>query len=280
MAWLNGKNQSSQAAALPDSGKHTFDVPVKISLRGLAEPVQAMLLHIALAGCRLRSWMLMERGTALSFDWRLSSGKKLTLNGVVAARYAPRNGGVGFEYAVALEPINGPDADALAHEAAMLERKSASARSYDTSLVDISQFMGYRVPNDFAVTYCIDDPRVGGKIGQASDVTGNALRLRCAEQLRVGNVIMLQFHLPETVLDVHKGKDDELVVGPHGYRRVPRKYLRRPFEELRLRGRIAAIVKDSQSRNAYEVELLEVGGLAREEIARYIHASQLAKLKR
>jgi hypothetical protein len=86
--------------------------------------------------------------------------------------------------------------------------------------------------------------------------------------------------LPERVLDVHKGKDDELVVGPHGYRRVPRKYLRRPFEELRLRGRVAATVKDSQGREAYEIELLEVNGLAREELARYIHASQLARIKR
>jgi hypothetical protein len=280
MAWLSNKNQLSQAAALPDPGKHSFDVPIKIALRGVAEPVQATLLHIALAGCRMRSWMLMERGTALSFDWRLSDGKKLTLTGVVAARYAPRNGGVGFEYAVALERIPPADADALAREAAMLERKSASARSYDTSLIDISQFTGYRVPDDFAITYRPDDPRIGARIAQACDVTGNALRMRCGDQFRVGQVLSLQFRLPDRVLEVHKGKDDEMVVGPHGYRRVPRKYLRRPFEELRLRGRIAATVKDSHGRESYEIELLEVNGLAREEIARYIHASQLSKLKR
>jgi hypothetical protein len=281
MAWLsNNKNQLSQAAALPDPGKHTFDVPIKIALRGMAEPVQASLLHIALAGCRLRSWMLMERGTAISFDWRLSDGKKLTLNGVIAARYAPRNGGVGFEYAVALERIPAPEADALAREAAMLERKSASARAYDTSLVDISQFTGYRVPDDFAITYRIDDPRAGSRVAQACDVTGNALRMRCREKLRPGQILSLQFRLPERVLDIHKGKDDELVVGPHGYRRVPRKHLRRPFEELHLRGRVAAIVKDTQAREACEIELLDVSGLAREEIARYIHASQLARIRR
>jgi hypothetical protein len=280
MAWLNNKGQFFKAAALPDPGKHSFDVPVKIALRGVAEPVQATLLHIALAGCRLRSWMLMERGTAVSFDWRLSDGKKLTLNGVVAARYAPRNGGVGFEYAVALEQIPGPDADALARETAMLERKSASARSYDTSLIDISQFTGYRVPNDFAIAYRIDDPRVGSRIAQGCDVTGNALRMRCGDRFRTGQVLSLQFKLPDGVLEIHKGKDDELVVGPHGYRRVPRKYLRRPFEELRLRGRVAGVTKDSQGRDAYEIELLEVNGLAREEIARYIHASQLARIKR
>lgn len=280
MAWLSNDKKTAGNAAPPDLGKHSFDVPVKMRVRGVAEPLQATLLHIALGGCRLRSWMLLERGTAVAFDWRLSDGKNLQLNGVVAARYAPRNGGVGFEYAVALESIPEKDGDALAREAAMLARKSASARSYDTSLIDISQFTGYRVPGDFTVTYRGSDLRVGSRIGQACDLTGNALRLRCDEQLRVGQTISLQFRLPEGVLDVHKGKDDELVVGPHGYRRVPRKFLRRPFEELRLNGKIVAQVKDSQNRAAYEVELLDVSGLAREEIARYIHASQLARLRR
>jgi hypothetical protein len=281
MAWLGGKKpQSSPQPAQTDPGKHAFDVPVKVRVRGVAEPVSATLLHIALSGCRLRSWMLLERGTALSFDWRLSSGKALAISGVVAARYAPRNGGVGFEYAVALEAIPEADGDALAREAAMLQRKSSAARSYDTSLVDISQFTGYRVPNDFAVTYRGDDPRIAAKTAHASDVTGNALRLRPGEPLRANQIISLQFRLPDIVLAVHEGKDDEMVVGPHGYRRVPRKHLRRPFEELRLRGRIVRAVKDSRQRDAYEVELLEVSGLAREEIARYIHASQLASLRR
>jgi hypothetical protein len=291
MTWLNN-NQSQAAQAAPAAQgvkpaqpeqpeiKHTFDVPVKFRLLGVAEPIAATLLHIALSGCRFRTWMLLQKGTALSFDWRLSSGKVLAIHGTVAARYAPRNGGVGFEYAIALKQIEGPDADALASEAAMLQRKSSSARSYDTSLIDISQFTGYRVPGDFAVSYKGDDPRIGAKIAQASDLTGNALRLRCGEPMRAQQVIQLSLRLPDRVLDVHKGKDDDMVVGPHGYRRVPRKYLRRPFEELKLRGRILGQTKDSQNRDAYEVELLEVSGLAREEIARYIHASQLASLKR
>lgn len=281
MAWLGDKKRQSAAQpAQADNTKHAFDVPVKIRPRGVAEPVAATLLHIALSGCRLRSWMLLERGSALSFDWRLSSGKVVALHGVVAARYAPRNGGVGFEYAVALEPIPEADGDALAREAAMLARKSSSARSYDTSLVDISQFTGYRVPNEFSVAYRPDDPRIGAKIGQGCDVTGNAIRLRCGDQLRSNQILILHFRLPDGVLAIHRGKDDELVVGPHGYRRVPRKYLRRPFEELKLRGRVLSALKDAQRRDVYEIELLEVSGLAREEIARYIHASQLASLRR
>lgn len=282
MTWLNNKPAQPKAAApaQAETAKPAFDVPIKFRLLGVSEPLAATLLHISLAGCRLRTWMLLERGTALSFEWRLSSGKMLSLNGTVAARLAPRNGGVGFEYAVALKPLPEADGDALAGEAAMLQRKSASARSYDTSLVDISQFTGYRVPGDFTVTYRAEDPRTGMKIAQACDVTGNAIRLRCGEALRQNQVVVITLRLPDGVLAVHKGKDDDLVVGPHGYRRVPRKYLRRPFEELRVRGRVAGPVKDSQNRGSFEIELLDVGGLAREEIARYIHASQLANLKK
>jgi hypothetical protein len=280
MSWLNNKPVSALKADQAPAGKHAFDVPVKFRVRGVAEPIAATLLHIAVAGCRLRSWFLMERGAAVSFEWRLTDGKLLTLSGVVAARYAPRNGGVGFEYAVALEGLPERDADALAREAAMLARRSASARSYDTSLVDISQFTGYRVPDDFTLTYRVDDPRIGGRIATACDVTGNALRLIADERLRSNQILHLQMRLPDALLSVHKGNDDELVVGPMGYRRVPRKYLRRPFEELKLRGRVVEAVKDSKRRDAYEIELLDVDGLAREEIARYIHASQLARLKR
>ncbi len=280
MAWLSGKPNPALAATQVGSGKHSFDVPIKFRVRGVAEQVQGTLLHIALSGCRLRSWMLLERGTGLSLDWRLSDGKLLCLSGVIAARYTPRNGGVGFEYAVALEALPEPDADALAQEAAMLARRTASARSYDTSLIDISQFTGYRVPDDFTLTYKIDDPRIGARIASACDLTGNALRLACDERLRPNQILQIQLRLPDSVLTVHKGSDEELVIGPMGYRKVPRKYLRRPFEELKLRGRVVATVKDSKRRNAYEVELIEVDGLAREEIARYIHASQLARLKR
>jgi hypothetical protein len=279
MAWF-GKTPYSTANTARVPLAHTFDVPVKIRVKSVAEPVHATLLHIAISGCRLRSWMLLERGTAISFDWRLGDGKLLQLSGVIAARYAPRNGGVGFEYALALEALPEADADALAREAAMLARRTASARSYDTSLVDISQFTGYRVPDDFAIGYRCDDPRAATKIGRACDVTGDGLRMRCDDRFRTGEVVVLQFTLPDHVLSVHKGKDDELVVGPFGYRRMPRKYLRRPFGQLKLKAKIAGVVKDSQRRDAYELKFVDVDGMSREELARYIHASQLANIKR
>lgn len=279
MPWLSKPTNAAPAAA-PTVSRQTFDVPIKLRVRGMAEPVQATLLHIAVSGARLRSWMHLERGAEVSFEWRLSDGKLLLLTGTVAARYAPRNGGVGFEYALALQEPAQDDADALSREAAMLVRRTSSARSYDTSVVDISQFTGYRVPDDFAVAYRTDDPRAVPKVGRACDVTGNGLRLRSDQRMRAGEILVLNFTLPDNVLQVHKGKDDELVVGPFGYRRVTRKSLRRPFGQLKLKAKVLGTVKDARRRDAYEVQFLEVDGMAREELARYIHASQLANLRR
>ncbi len=276
MARLN-KDGASPPPARVETIKQTFDLPVKVRARGIADPLQAMLLHIAVSGARMQMSVQLERGTALSFEWRLSNGKLLTVAGAVAARYALQNGN-SFEYAVALEAMPADESEALANEAAMLVR-SASARSYDTALVDISQFLNYRVPDDVNVSYRIDNPRRFG-IGRACDVTGNALRLSCNEMLRLNETVYLALRLPDVVLGVHKGRDDELVSAPMGDRRVPRKLLRRPFEEIQLRGRVAATVKDSKRRDAYEVELLEVDALGRQEIARYIHASQMARIKK
>jgi len=278
MAGLNKDGASPTAPTQTETIKPTFDVPVKMRVRGAAESIPATLLHIAVSGCRLHTNRSMERGAALSFEWRLSNGKLLNVAGVVAARYTPRNGGPGFEYAVAIEAMPEEEGNALEQEAAMLVR-SASARSYDTALVDISQFINYRVPDDVTVSYRIDNPRTFG-IGGASDITGNALRLRCHETLRKDETVYLAVRLPDVILGVHKGNDDELVAAPLGQKRVPRKLLRRPFEEIQLRGRITGSVKDSKRRDAYEVELLGVDGLARQELARYIHASQLARIKK
>jgi|SRR5579872_1138162 len=277
MAW-QGKDGDAPQSTPAEAVKHTFDVPITMRVRGAAEPVPAMLLHIAISGCRLHAKMIMERGTGLSFEWRLSNGNVLNVAGVVAARYATKDGAAGFEYAVALDPMMEDESNALAKEAAKLVR-SASARSYDTAVVDISQFLNYRTPDDVKVSYRIDNPRTFG-IGTACDITGNALRLCCTETLKANEAVFLAVRLPDVVLNVHKGPDDELVTAPMSSKQIPRKMLRKPFQEIQLRGRVVASVKDSKRRDAYEIELQGIDSLARQEIARYIHASQLARIKK
>ena len=275
MAWHNKDEAAPNVTTAAPEPKHTFDVPIKMRVRGVADPLRATLLHIAVSGCRLHATNIMERGTAVSFEWRLSSGKLLDIAGAVAARYAPKKPVPGFEYAIALDVMSEDDLNALASEAELLVR-SASARSYDTALVDISQFLKYRVPHDVRVSYRIDNPRTFG-IGHACDIMGSGLRLLCNEQLRPNETVHLAVRLPDNVLSVHKGSDEELVTAPMGERQVPRKVLKQPFQEIQVSGRVTGTVKDSRRRDAYEIELLEINGLARQELARYIHASQLSR---
>lgn len=272
MAW------TEQSSSAEPEVKRTFDVPVVMRVRGEERTVSATLLHIAISGCRLRAPVSLERGTGVSFEWRLSNGKLANIAGAVAARYDARDGKTGFEYAVALEPLPEDEAQVLAKEAELLVR-AASARNYDTALVDISQFLNYRVPDDVRVSYRIDNPRSFG-IGNACDIMGKALRLRCSEPLRLNERIHLSMRLPDVVLNVHKGDGDEMVSAPMGEKQVPRKQLRQPFQEIQVSGRISGVVKDSRRRDSYEIELEDVNPLARQEIARYIHASQLARIKK
>lgn len=252
MSWFGKNSYAPKEPPAPSPvSRPTFDVPVKVRVRGVAEPVQATVLHIAVAGCRIRCWMAFERGTALSFEWQLEDGKVLKLSGAVAARYAPRNGGVGvFEYAVALEKLSEYDADALARDAALHARRSAAARSYDTSIVDVSQFTGYRVPDDFPIAFRVDDGRATSSIGRACDIIGSGLRMRCEHRFRPGEIVTLQFTLPD------------------------RKDLRHKFPTLKVRAKVLGGVKDSRRRDAYEMQFVDVDSTVRDELARYISASQ------
>ena len=107
----------------------------------------------------------------------------------------------------------------------------------------------YRVPDDVIVSYRVDEPRAFG-IGGASDITGNALRLCCTQTLHPNDSVHLALRLPD------------------------------PFGEIQLRGRVTAIVEDSKRRDAYEIELLEVDSPAGQQLARYVQASQPARLKK
>jgi hypothetical protein len=253
MAWFNRNAPSSDGQkSQRNVTKHTFDVPVKLRVRSSAEPLQGTVLHIAVGSCRVRSWMSLERGTAVSFDWILSDGKTLQLNGAVAARY-PATEGVGFEYAIALEKVPEDDADALARDAALLARRTAAARSFDTSIVDVSQFTGYRVADDFPIAYRTEGARTTSSIGRACDVMGYGLRMRCEHRLRAGEIVNLQFTLPT------------------------RNQERRRHPQLSVKAKVLGTIKDSRRRDAYELQFIDTDGVVRVELARYIYAAQQQK---
>jgi c-di-GMP-binding flagellar brake protein YcgR len=68
-------------------------------------------------------------------------------------------------------------------------------------------------------------------------------------------------------------------ITPFGPRRVRIPDNRRPFEEMTIHGRIVSKFQPQRGRDVFGVQFTDVDGYQREEIARFTHAVQLAKLR-
>jgi c-di-GMP-binding flagellar brake protein YcgR len=55
--------------------------------------------------------------------------------------------------------------------------------------------------------------------------------------------------------------------------------MRRPFEEMSVRGRVVTRFQPVRDREVYGVAFIEIDGYQREEIARFTHAVQLSKIR-
>jgi len=110
-------------------------------------------------------------------------------------------------------------------------------------------------------------------------VSTGGLRLLCNEELMNNATIELRFTLPSEVLDVFPPSEKRTEISPFGERTVRMPDKRRPFAPMILRARVIARLPRSQGRIVYGVEFLEIDGFQREEIARFVHAAQLQRLR-
>ena len=108
MSWIPKKNTTlgtaaptavatqaapARTAAAVRSHAHSLEMPVVMSVRRLPAPVYGTLMEITAHGAKIRSLVLMERGTEVEFDLGIGSGMPLSINGRVEARRR-RNAGV------------------------------------------------------------------------------------------------------------------------------------------------------------------------------------------
>ncbi|MBV8117331.1 MAG: PilZ domain-containing protein, partial [Candidatus Eremiobacteraeota bacterium] len=143
MSWIPKKNTTGAgpavAVAAPvkpahrPSHAHSLEMPVVLSVRRLPAPVYGTLMEITAHGAKIRSLVLMERGTEVEFDLGIGSGAPLTINGrVEARRNAPS--GARFEYHLVFSNMPESEIDALARHVRELERRAAAARSIQKSI--------------------------------------------------------------------------------------------------------------------------------------------------
>ncbi len=293
MSWIPKKTTTTgtvaTAVAAPPaapaprpSHAHSLEMPVVLSVRRLPAPVYGTLMDITAHGAKMRSLVLMERGTEVEFDLGIGSGTPLTINGrVEARRNAPS--GARFEYHLVFSNMAESQTDALARHVRELERRAAAARSIQKSIdsmptTDRERRGSYRALTAFAVMFRREgDSWSEGRVG---DISSTGIRMNCGELIAIGTLVDMKLTLPSSVLDVYPEETAVYDLSQGTPRRVGgRPDMRRPFDEMAIRGRVVTRFQPVRDREVYGVAFLEIDGYQREEIARFTHAVQLSKIR-
>ncbi len=288
MSWIPKKNGQTATAVAPPSAPsarshaHSMEMPVVMSVRRLPAPVYATLMEITAAVAKIRSLVLMERGTELEFDLGTSSGTTVTVRGRVdQRRNAPT--GARFEYHVRLDLMSEAQTDALARQIRELEIRAGAARSMQTAIdalptTDSNRRGSFRALTTFDIQFR-RDAYVTFSEGKVADLSATGIRMTCVDSLPIGTLLEIRFTLPSSVLDVYP--EETLAIDTTGGvpRRVGRPDMRRPFEEMILRARVVTRFQPVRDREVYGIAFLEIDGYQREEIARFTHALQLSKIR-
>jgi len=253
-----------------------------MSVRRLPAPVYGTLIELTAHSARIRSLVLMDRGTELEFDLDAPGNTSITIVGRVESRYNAATG-ARFEYRVCFTLMTEPQIDTLARAVRDIERRAATARSMQQSIgvipaTDADRRGSYRALAAFPVRYRhIGDEWVEGRV---IDISSTGIRMNCDEVIAVGTPLDVRLLLPSSVLDVYPEEIIVVEVPQNASRRfASRPDLRRPFEEMALDGRIVTRFQPVREREVYGVAFVEIDGYQREEIARFTHALQLSKMR-
>ncbi len=282
MPWLRTSTQQRIATGNRRRHfRHSMELPIAVSARGMSAPIYAVLIDLSATGCRVRSLILLDRERVIEFKLQRAGYPALPLLGRIVSRTTPTSGAA-FEYGVAFEELTARDVEQLNREVSELQRRAAAARAQEAQANRTPQDRSQRRKAVRAMTSFPLRFRCEGRasiIGQATDVGAGGLRLACTENFTIGTELELRFTLPSDVLKAYPPSGARLDITPFGPRRIRIPDNRRPFDEMFARGRIAAQFPPSKGRAVYGVEFTDIDGYTREEIARFTHAVQLSKLR-
>jgi hypothetical protein len=265
--------------------RQSIELPIAVEVDGLPAPVYGTLINISETGCRFRSLILIDRDRDVNFELKRPGHTAIHLRGNVVSRSTPPTGG-GYEYGITFKQNAGARA-ALGKEIHELQRREAAARA-DARPATVGttpaparsakqRRESVRTLVGFSVRYRI--PGRAGVTAEANDVSTGGLRLITSDKLTNGTLVEMRFTLPNSVLWVYPAAEDRTEITPFGPRRIRIPDNRRPFEEMIVHGRIVSRFAPSRDREVYGVAFTDIDGYQREEIARFTHAVQLARLR-
>lgn len=260
-----------------------MELPIAIGVSGLPAAVYGTLINISETGCRLRSLILIDRDRDVEFELKRPNHPGMKLCGRIVARATPPRGG-GFEYGVNFSHMSATERGKLALEIREIQRREAASRAQSRDPeapkpkpASKQRRSSVRTLVSFSVRYRI--PSKLSAVAEGNDVSTGGLRLMTFDQLQLGTVVELRFTLPNDFLYVYPAAEERTEISPFGPRLVRVPDNRRPFEEILVHGRIVSRFAATRAREVYGVQFTDIDGYQREEIARFTHAVQLAKLR-
>jgi len=288
MLWLGRRSAEGQSSGENNQRqfyRQSIELPIAIEVAGLPAPVYGTLINISETGCRLRSLILIDRDRDVEFELKRPNQPAFLLKGRIVTRATPQKGG-GYEYGVSFARMSNTERASLAREIREMQRREAASRAdrrqatapKPVPKLAAKQRRGsVRTMVEFPIRF-----RTGNKpsiVASANDVSTGGLRLITQEALTVGTVVEMRFTLPNDFLYVYPAAGERVEISPFGPRRVRIPDNRRPFEEMAVHGRIVSRFQPQHGREVFGVQFTDVDGYQREEIARFTHAVQLAKLR-
>ncbi len=286
MLWLGRRSvQAIERSNQRRFYRQSIELPIAIEVAGLPAPVYGTLMNISETGCRLRSLILIDRERDVTFELRRPSHPAFLLKGRIVTRDTPHKGG-GYEYGVSFARMTNDERIALAKEIHEMQRREAAARADQRQTAapkpaprtpGKQRRSAVRTLVEFPVRYRL--PGKASAAAVANDVSMGGLRLITPDKLVLGMIVEVRFTLPGDYLYIYPPAGERVEISPFGPRKVRIPDNRRPFEEMTVHGRIVSRFQPVQGREVYGVQFTDVDGYQREEIARFTHSVQLAKLR-
>lgn len=278
----------SAASASPGNQRQTYrqslELPIAVGVTGLPAPVYGTLVNISENGCRLRSLILIDRNRSVEFELKRIGHPPFQLRGKIVSRSNPPQGG-GYEYGVTFNGTLQSERDALLKEILELQRREAASRAdkhpdeleQSASTARWQRRRSVRTLFAFAVRYRFGNKR--STPAEANDISTGGLRLMCFDRIEIGTEVELRFALPDRVLNIFPVAAARSEITPFGPRKIRIPDHRRPFEEMLVHARVISRFSQLRGREVYGLQFTDIDGYHREEIARFIHAVQLEKLR-
>ncbi|MDQ2865049.1 MAG: PilZ domain-containing protein [Candidatus Eremiobacteraeota bacterium] len=286
MSWIPQKHNGARNCALVDvpgkSFAHSLEMPVVMRVKRLPAAVYGTLMKITAATAQIRSLVLIDRGTEVQLDLEIPNSAPLAICGHIHERRTAISG-ARFEYHVRFDATPDAQLDALAKYVRELERRTASAKSIQAKIdalpsSDKNRRSSYRAMAEFSVAFRADTDTSFHE-GIVADISGTGIRMISAFTIPIGTALELRLVLPSHVLAVYP-EETVAIDTCEAAKRGGRPDMRRPFDAMALRSRVVTRFRPSGDRQVYGVAFVEIDGFQREEIARFTHAVQLARIRR